>query len=127
VKRTIISHDGIPLARGFEYQYYISRQGWQYLRYIDKPKNVGSPLFLEPSKVPFGQIVIDHLYQDQPESFAQYLAGAFDDKPFVDRGRHQRFPTTKYRELADALKVCRQELRQRELELVRLRTSNHVK
>ena len=127
VRRRVISRRGIPVFRGFEYRYVISKQGSQYVKYITKPKVAGKKSILDQIQDGIQERLIEHAHDTMPALHANFLeetlTEVFAGKPFEDRGRHKRFPTEKYRWLFNKLVKCRRDLARKEREIERLKKS----
>jgi hypothetical protein len=121
IKRMVYPKCSPQVYRGFTYVYKISKQGWQYLDYLhdlgnpkekEKPAD-GRELFLNP--------LADDVHSRWPDVAADKIEEGLFLHHFEDRGRHKRFPSGKYRKLANALEDCSRRLDRERREVERLK------
>jgi len=118
IPRIVYPKDSPPSRKGFMYGYEITRQGWQYLEYLQKPKSTDPATYVEQQ---VQKMMSDHIHFVFPGTLADIAEEDLLESKHEDRGRYNRFPSKRYRDLAAALMKCQDRLRRTEQENKMLR------
>lgn len=95
IKRRIMTGRG-PTFRGYKYVYRISKQGRQYLRFLDSPPDRLSKAIYRPKRFE-DQLGLELLRQKLPPNeklYAEEMHRALFDN-YLPIGRYKRFPRKK--------------------------------
>ncbi len=88
VKRIIYPKGSLPFVRGFAYDYYISKQGWQYLDYLANPRKEQT----DPIDDLLHRAVARDLHAKTPKLVVDFMEEMLFQARFQNKGRHNRFP-----------------------------------
>ena len=92
-KRQVPIGGGKLCFRGYKYMYRISKQGRQYLDYLNNPQPMPRPAVYTPGRFE-DLVLIEHLRNQLPfeeKKYAEEIYGAMFDS-YVPVGRYKRFP-----------------------------------
>jgi hypothetical protein len=93
VKRVVYPKGSIPCVRGFSYDYRISKQGWQYLDYLAKPRKEQTSIIDNLLR----KVITNDLNKRMPKPFVDLMEEGLFGSGHQDKGRHNRFPKRKDR------------------------------
>lgn len=121
-KRRVTTKNGNICNRGYYYQYRVSKQGWQYVQYLDNPAKA---ITSNESKIRFEDLVAIMALQKRLPG--QYKPNAYDlyFNSFGgngDAGRYKRFPKREPKNLLLLFKRMVQELGRKDKEIEELRS-----
>jgi len=114
----LVSDKASTCFRGFKYDYEISKQGWQYLEYLEKVRE--DPVSDAADRA-FRAYNTDQMYKMLPESLAEELERIVYTQHYTDRGRHNRFPRLQRDKLLLSLEICQGKVLRKQAEIDRLR------
>ena len=113
----LVSQRASTCFRGFKYDYRISKQGWQYLKYLEKGR-------VDPRSAEVDERIrihnTDQMHERLPEPLAEDVERIIYTQHYTDRGRHNRFPRLQRDELLLSLELCRNRVRRKQKQIEKL-------